>query len=400
MHAGRRAVVMSSIVLSVALLGDAMLYVVLPLRAPEVGVPVALVGILLSANRFIRLISNTAAGYLYQRFGGARPFIFATALAAITTAMYGLGTGFWVFLVARLLWGVCYSILRLGCQLAVLSAADAENRGRLFGLFHAISRTGALGGTSGGGLLSDLLGFRATSLLFAAITLVGMPLALLTKLPNTVEVSAKPLSAPAGRLPASLRPLNFATFASSFVGSGLVMATLSLLLQEKYGATVPVGSALIGVATVAGAILSVRWMSDLLLAPIFGSLSDRYGRQRLARISMAVPALCLVAVALSQHLMVTTVLSLALLISIGASNIALESAVGDIAVTGNRAAVMSRFSTWHDMGSAFGPAIGFAIGAQTGLTFAYVLGALLLIGSLLALPAKLSAPTKGQGVGV
>jgi len=47
---------------SVFLLGEALLYAVLPSQAPCLGIPLALVGILLSANRIIRLVTSSWAG--------------------------------------------------------------------------------------------------------------------------------------------------------------------------------------------------------------------------------------------------------------------------------------------------------------------------------------------------
>src|SRR5688572_29430002 len=50
-----RPTVLASTVLALALLGDLLLYAVLPLHAPSFGVSMAWVGVLLSANRVIRL---------------------------------------------------------------------------------------------------------------------------------------------------------------------------------------------------------------------------------------------------------------------------------------------------------------------------------------------------------
>src|SRR5690606_7209317 len=47
---------------SLSLLGDALLYAVLPSQAARLGIPLALVGLLLSANRLIRLVTNSWAG--------------------------------------------------------------------------------------------------------------------------------------------------------------------------------------------------------------------------------------------------------------------------------------------------------------------------------------------------
>ncbi|HEX2059491.1 MAG TPA: MFS transporter, partial [Thermoanaerobaculia bacterium] len=52
-----RPTVLASIVLALALLGDSLLYAVLPLHAATFGISLAWVGVLLSANRIVRLFA-------------------------------------------------------------------------------------------------------------------------------------------------------------------------------------------------------------------------------------------------------------------------------------------------------------------------------------------------------
>ncbi len=47
----------SAAVLSIVLMGDALLYVVLPVSAAAFGIGLVWVGILLSANRFVRILA-------------------------------------------------------------------------------------------------------------------------------------------------------------------------------------------------------------------------------------------------------------------------------------------------------------------------------------------------------
>lgn len=99
---------------SVSLLGDALLYAVLPSQASRLGIPLALVGVLLSANRIIRLVTNSWAGAVYSRRGREGPFFAAMVGATVTTLSYALPWGFWPFLAARTIWGTCWSFLRMG----------------------------------------------------------------------------------------------------------------------------------------------------------------------------------------------------------------------------------------------------------------------------------------------
>ena len=65
-----------AVALSLALLGDQMLYVVLPGRPEAAGIGVAALGVVLGVNRFIRLGANSLAGILADRLG-RRPLFLA-----------------------------------------------------------------------------------------------------------------------------------------------------------------------------------------------------------------------------------------------------------------------------------------------------------------------------------
>src|SRR5215468_3659601 len=82
-------IVMMGSVMSLALLGDSLLYVALPAHAAELSLPLWSVGILLGANRIVRLVTNGLAAVLFTRIGGRGPVVTAGVFSVITTAMYG-----------------------------------------------------------------------------------------------------------------------------------------------------------------------------------------------------------------------------------------------------------------------------------------------------------------------
>ena len=69
---GSSAVVVSAAIMALALLGDSLLYVVLPLYAHEFGIGLAWVGVLLSANRLIRVVAYGGVVALGERIGPRR----------------------------------------------------------------------------------------------------------------------------------------------------------------------------------------------------------------------------------------------------------------------------------------------------------------------------------------
>ena len=150
-NTGWRAIVGSSSIMSLALLGDALLYAVLPAYASDFGLTLPWVGVMLSANRFVRVFAYGLLARLTQAVGVRRMCIAAAITATFTTALYGFGQGPAVILAARILWGLTYAVL----VLATLSYA-VEYRARVgsrVGIGQAIQRIGPIFALFGGAWL-------------------------------------------------------------------------------------------------------------------------------------------------------------------------------------------------------------------------------------------------------
>ena len=110
-----RQVVVLSLITAACLIGDSMLYIVLPVHFAEAGLASLWeVGIILSVNRLVRLPLNPAVGWLYRRISDRTGIFIATVLATLTTFGYAFADGFAAWLFLRCLWGVAWTLLRLG----------------------------------------------------------------------------------------------------------------------------------------------------------------------------------------------------------------------------------------------------------------------------------------------
>lgn len=401
-----RSLLLISIAVALSLLGDQMLYAVLPVTHDAMGVPVTAVGLLLSANRWVRLLTNTLAARTITRCGREWPFILALLLGSATTITYGVVHGVGVFLVARLLWGTAWSFIRMEGLSTVLDVASEQTRGRYMGCYLSVSRLGSAVATLMGGILTDLIGFRATFLLFGALTGAAALLAYYemgqrhkqglaqhvdtTATVVTVPESAPPVQDPVGQLGGHtwwpMAVASFGTFSSFLVIGGLGSATLGYMLRSRFGATPALGPLLIGVASLTGFLLSCRGFLDLGFAPIAGHLADRWGRYRLIIMAMLLAFLTMLAFALQPPLPVVIAL-VTLMFTAGTTlQVAFDAVAGDITPPGKRRSFLSLFVTWQDLGAATGPLLGYGIAPQVGLTWLYLIGAgLLLVAMLLYL---------------
>lgn len=277
-----------------SLTGDLTLYAVLPAYGSALhGFNLASIGLILSANRLIRLGSNPLVGLLLAG-SPRRGFVLAGfGLGAVTTLMYAFASGTGMFLAGRLLWGICWSLINIGSYTMVLDAAREEERGWASGVLQSMTFVGLALNPFLGGLLSDLFDFRTALLVCSALSGAGFLLALLT-LPETHpalhrnETANAPLSLRSAfplikrrtlALRALIHPQNAAAsyvyFTANFIGDGILLSTLSLYLQNHWGSQVALGAgAAIPIATAGGALLALRAGVAALVSPAAGRLSD------------------------------------------------------------------------------------------------------------------------------
>ena len=387
------------------LFGDSMLYAVMPSRPEDWGLSIGLVGILLSANRLVRLLSNPLAGRLIVWLGPRPPFAAAMALAVVTTASYGWTTSFAVLLLARMVWGLCWSILRLGAWWTVLDHATDANLGFLMGIYSSVVRSGSIVGVLAGGLLTDAIGHRWTLTIFAAATAVGGLAWFATSRSRPAGRAQTPRAGRDGGAPASapralrvmladpkLLTVGIGGLAGMLVFSGLLTASLGFYLDERFGDEIGVAGVAIGVASFTGIALAIRFTIDLLLGPGAGRLSDRLGRTPVILTAFAVGAVGLLVLAAAPPLGGVMLAVLLAFASSTALIVLLHARAGELAPAPRRAAVLSVYATFLDLGAALGPLIGLSVGTLGALRWAFLACALLLL--LIALVYRRVTPNQ------
>jgi MFS family permease len=383
-----RLVTITAAVIGLCILGDSFLYGLLPLEARNLGIALPLVGILLSANRLVRLISNTWASAVFEGLGPRTPFIVAAALSLITTLLYGVGWGFVVFLFARLGWGVAWSALRQGGYQAVWTGAESA-RGRLTGLMWGIVRLGSAASVLMGGYLRDRFGYRAAILCVTAVTVLAIPVALSIRWPREAEFRLRPL--PANGRGSSLAVwravlatgLSRQLLAAGFmdrVFEGIVISTTSLFLASRFGSSELLEGLGIRVGTIAGLLLALRWLSDLIFGPTIGALSDKLGRLRTLAVIVCGMLAAVVGVVNLAGLLLLLCLATMFVGSVGL-NTTLNATANSTALQAERPHIfVGVYTTVADAGSALGPLLAYSLGVVLDLNVLYILtGSVLLV---------------------
>ncbi|HET9809480.1 MAG TPA: MFS transporter [Candidatus Limnocylindria bacterium] len=369
--------VSTALVVAASLLGDTLLYTVLPVTAASLGISRPMVGVILSLNRWVRLLTNPLAARLYERFPAGALIVVAIVLSAVTTAMYALPAALAVFLLGRLLWGFCFSLLRLGSFLATLEDA-ATHAGRRIGNTRSIWGVGYFAGAAFAPFAIESLGWTGACLLAAALTLVAGigPAYVASTWRRRIRIPE------AGHVPASVwepRLLALFVIATIQLGlyAGILVAAGGFRVDELFHDGAPIFASVVPATFVAAAFLLTQRVAQVVWTPIAGRWSDRSANW--AFVISTVLSLT------SVGLLASLDLGPILFVAIGAcafvngltATIAVELAVSLRSRDHDRPRILAALHTWQDAGAAGGALLGGVL-AVIGAAPALLVGAALL----------------------
>jgi predicted MFS family arabinose efflux permease len=335
---GYSETVIAAACLGLVWLGDALIYVVLPLYPGAFGVETASVAILLSVNRVIRIVGYGWVSPLSRRFGANTLTAAACAAGAISTLAYGLTTGVVLLFIARLMWGGAYGVINL--TNTAYAYGDGHRAGTHIGLNRAVSTLGPVLALGLGGWLVTQVGPQYVFVIYGAVGLLAVPLALM--LPRLRQTVGDAPASAKGRWTPS--PLNSMFFVVALGADGVFTATLSTLLAD----IIPVTSALIG----AGLLLAGQRLISVILAFVSGPIVDRLKAHRVLAPCGVVIVVGLIAIAMGHVYVGSVVLIFARVIfAIVAPIVAAEQ-------SSDRIGAIAAYATWSDCGLAAGAFIG------------------------------------------
>jgi MFS transporter, DHA1 family, inner membrane transport protein len=343
-NGGWNAVIGSSAILSLALLGDALIYAVLPVYAEDFGLTLPWVGVMLSANRFVRVFAYGLIARMTYAIGVRHMCVCAALIATISTALYGFGQGPATILIARILWGLTYAALIL--VTLVYSVEYRAQVGVRVGVGRAIQRLGPIVALFVGAWLVGQVGPNDTFLILAIPTALAIPIAFTLPKHHTSETrNEKPASL------ARPKPIDLLFFLQGYGVDGVFAISITLILARD---------ASLSVAVMGGsALLAMRHFGEAIAAPLFGWIADRYGARRVFIWSGVLTIVGFVSVAAGLTVFGALVMLLfrGALASLGPAVIVQAMAEEDQAI-----GPLARMQAWRDLGAACGPlATGFLL---------------------------------------
>ncbi|EGO64593.1 MFS transporter [Acetonema longum] len=367
--ANKKSVIVISLLTAACLLGDSMLYVVLPIHWQDVGLASLWeVGILLSVNRIVRLPLNPLVSWLYGRISSRSGLTFAAILAVCTTFSYAFVQGFVLWLILRCIWGLAWTFLRLGAYFTILEVTGENNRGHYMGMYNGLYRLGSLVGMLTGGFLADRYGVGVTAILFGFMTFLAIPF--------TFQLFA----CPSGHAPDTNKSLDVSALINAnvlwtlltglfiaMVYQGTFTATLSYLIQVHNSSPILLFGTTIGAASLAGTLQALRWGWEPWLAPLSGKLSDgKYSRNTILTATLILAAVSFSLLPLPLPLEWWLLLILIILLTATVLTTIIDAIACDVAFCSPPKTFMSAYSFAIDIGAALGPLAGYTLNDLSG----------------------------------
>jgi MFS transporter, DHA1 family, inner membrane transport protein len=254
----------SAIALAVTLPSDTCLYLLLPMFASQFGVSLFEVGLLLAANRLIRIIGYGFVARFYAKRGDRPTDTLAVIASAIAALGYATLSGVWLLLPFRLLWGLAFAALNISTL--AMATAEANGAARRNGRSRAMIAIGPTVALPLAALLAEQLqlGPRAIFFALSAVALLGLiATRRLPAVPHPIATTRKL------QLPASL---DVWSFLEGFTLDGLFVIGLGYLGKDLMPG---------GAVMAAALLMALRYFCEIVLSPIGGQMAERLGAERL-----------------------------------------------------------------------------------------------------------------------
>lgn len=319
---------------------------VISLWARHLGFSPELAGILMGASTLTGVFTKFIFGGLSDSFGRRRVLAAGIAVTALVPGLYFLDDSFAWLLAVRLLHGTATAILGPVASAVVADLAGADERGFRLGTYNSISRGGQLLAPWIGGALIQWAGYRHPFLAAAGAGALG--LVLLIGWPETGTPQERTPGQHLGRMREgfvqvlSSRPILVTSVAEAlqWFATGLLQAMLPIYATEVAGLT----------PLQAGTLWGVQLAVPILSRPVFGRLSDRWGRfgQIVAGFFVGAAALSAVAWTVSFPLLILACAGYGLGVAVVTS--ATAAYVTDLCRRQDYGAAHGVFGTIYDVG--------------------------------------------------
>ena len=323
----------AALTLALCLPSDVLLYLLLPMESQAFGITLAQAGVLLAANRLVRIFGYRHVLNFYARNGDRLTCMIAAGAATVCALGNSMLSGFAALLCLRLIWGLCFAALNLSTQ--VLATSEPAGAARRAGRSRAVIALGPMLALPLGGWLTLWAGPRPIFMILAGCCLAGVWVA------RGLPTGGHDLHSSGRRFK---WPDSVATwsFIEGVALDGLFIFGLSIQAQKILG-----GDAVL----IAGGLMALRYASEMLLSPLGGRAAQRFGATSMLLLFSFLSALALTAfgsywvIVGAAAVLVLRALQLPLVTTLVA-----ERNPGSM-----RVSALASNAVWRDVGAGLGP---------------------------------------------
>jgi MFS family permease len=370
--------------------GGGVVFPILPNLGSLLNISPFVVGVILSANRFSRLVTNAPAGSLVDRIGTRKPFVAGMFIQSVGTAgnLVALVAPLpeaW-FLASRIGWGVGSALIFATAYTIAADLSESDSRGASMGLIRAGVLFGFPTGVVLGGVVSELAGTMAAFGLATAFAF-GATLISYVTIPETHVDSIEGASAPPWDIHTALPTITVGVtnFVVLFVYIGALFSTLVVFLPN-----IDVFVFGLGAQGSSGIFMAVTVLSAGLFMYTSGYVSDR----RQSRVPILLGFLLMNAIgflllAVADSVLSLTIACFAIGAGQGGTSGPLMALLADLTPTEQMGRAVGTNNVFGDVGGGLGPVVTLPLVDIVGFVPVYticavlpLMAAVLLIGGI------------------
>ncbi len=381
-------IIVLGIVAFVTSFGAHVVAVNLPAYAAQVGIGVAMIGLLISAYDAAEVVAKPVFGAIADRRGMKQTMLVGIALFVLASLAY-----LWIdpqlLLVIRFLQGIGAAALS-AVSLAMVGAYVAERRGQAYGIYNAIKGAGYVISPIVGGAIILNSNFAMIFVATAAIGVVAFLLALLLpKPPIDIKPSLKDDDDGIG-----LRAL-VSVFRQSSLWPWYLVTVVNMFFVGILFGFLPVRVYALGYSSVMnGILLTTVSASYLLIQPLAGRLADRVSPAITIRIGLLIAGVCII---LTPFVTDWLLFMVSILAGIGVGTVwtNTDALISQQAHANRLGATMGVAGTFKEIGDMLGPLLIGLVSQAFGLTIGFVAcGVLGLLALALIARRQVAMPVK------
>jgi MFS family permease len=337
--------------------GDTLLYILLPMFHDFFSVSLAEAGILLAANRIVRIFGYSYVVRLYNRCGDR----LICQLSSIGTLCCCLGyiylKGFALLLIIRIVWGLSFAGLNLSTQATATS--DKHARSKVAGSSRSVISSGQMVLLPLCSIIVWSYGIELAYFVLAIISLVAFGLSFFVK--NTQYhgfAKKKTFSLPS--------TISVWSFAEGVVIDGLFIFSLAAVFSYTDNTHAVISACL---------IMASRYAFEVFFSPLGGHLAHRFGARKMLTGFSVVTCLFLILYGFEWIYIAPVAILILRAIQLPLVPVVVTDSTSDE----HRITELASNAVWRDIGAGLGPLIAGISSQHVAQSTLLYLSALLLI---------------------